>query len=261
MFAVGDDVFVAVTSFRGDTFLHIRRYQKYGTTYYPTREGVAMTPWQFHRLFSRSVPATQHDLDIALQLLFDNFKVESVDFNHFIFTRNSISKNGITVSKSINLMLNQWEKIQDHLDDILNVALDFKFREMHFKDVFESLADDVLDENLPSSLDVSNGTECVSRILYNVVCDLIKDHGGLINPVRFDNDIICETNSVMDFNNTALYLDVNDIAIHFREELWQTQTFLNLPPSRYVTIEFLKSVSLEKLIKKARQELCPPCDE
>ncbi|GFS93749.1 uncharacterized protein NPIL_236371 [Nephila pilipes] len=45
IFPIGDDVFVFSNTYYNSVSLHIRCFKKYGKTYYPTSEGIKLTPW------------------------------------------------------------------------------------------------------------------------------------------------------------------------------------------------------------------------
>ncbi|GFX63399.1 hypothetical protein TNCV_3620021 [Trichonephila clavipes] len=44
VFPIGDDVFVYASTYYDSVSVHIRRFKKYGTTYYPTPEGITLDP-------------------------------------------------------------------------------------------------------------------------------------------------------------------------------------------------------------------------
>ncbi|GFY23794.1 hypothetical protein TNCV_3535881 [Trichonephila clavipes] len=43
-FPIGDDVFVFASTYYDSVSVHIRRFKKYGKTYYPTHEGITLDP-------------------------------------------------------------------------------------------------------------------------------------------------------------------------------------------------------------------------
>ncbi|GFR24361.1 hypothetical protein TNCT_701091 [Trichonephila clavata] len=44
VFPIGDDVFVFASTYYDSVSVHIRRFKKYGKTYYPTPEGITLDP-------------------------------------------------------------------------------------------------------------------------------------------------------------------------------------------------------------------------
>ncbi|GFW88179.1 hypothetical protein TNCV_3500681 [Trichonephila clavipes] len=44
VFPIGDDVFVFASTYYDSVSVHIRRFKKYGKTYYPTSEGITLDP-------------------------------------------------------------------------------------------------------------------------------------------------------------------------------------------------------------------------
>ncbi|GFX61162.1 hypothetical protein TNCV_4565571 [Trichonephila clavipes] len=44
VFPIGDDVFVFASTYYDSVSVHIKRFKKYGKTYYPTPEGITTDP-------------------------------------------------------------------------------------------------------------------------------------------------------------------------------------------------------------------------
>ncbi|GFR12743.1 hypothetical protein TNCT_123641 [Trichonephila clavata] len=45
IFVIGNDAFVFTSTYYDYVSVHIRRFKKYGKTYYPTPEGITLVPW------------------------------------------------------------------------------------------------------------------------------------------------------------------------------------------------------------------------
>ncbi|GFQ97334.1 hypothetical protein TNCT_610531 [Trichonephila clavata] len=51
IFAIGNDVFVFASTYYDSVSVHIRRFKKYGKTYYPTPEGITLVPGGGDRIY------------------------------------------------------------------------------------------------------------------------------------------------------------------------------------------------------------------
>ncbi|GFV74911.1 uncharacterized protein TNCV_1041491 [Trichonephila clavipes] len=67
VFPIGDDVFVFASTYYDSVSVHIRRFKKYGKTYYPTPEGITLDPrWIEYIMRKKKVPETQEELPSGL---------------------------------------------------------------------------------------------------------------------------------------------------------------------------------------------------
>ncbi|GFV34828.1 hypothetical protein TNCV_1451321 [Trichonephila clavipes] len=76
VFPIGDDVFVFASSYYDSVSVHIRRFKKYGKTYYPTPEGITLDPrWIEYIMRKKKVPESLEELpQVDFSLLNDTFK-------------------------------------------------------------------------------------------------------------------------------------------------------------------------------------------
>ncbi|GFV01349.1 alpha-2 adrenergic receptor [Trichonephila clavipes] len=75
VFPIGDDVFVFTSTYYGSVSVHIKRFKKYGKTYYPTPEGITLDPrWIEYIMRKKKVPESLEELPSGLFLLNDTFK-------------------------------------------------------------------------------------------------------------------------------------------------------------------------------------------
>ncbi|GFW99333.1 hypothetical protein TNCV_3981571 [Trichonephila clavipes] len=63
VFPIGDDVFVFSSTYYDFVSIHIRRFKKYGKTYYPTPEGIILDPWWIEYIMrKKEVPESLKEL-------------------------------------------------------------------------------------------------------------------------------------------------------------------------------------------------------
>ncbi|GFY34503.1 uncharacterized transposon-derived protein F54H12.3 [Trichonephila clavipes] len=67
VFPIGDDVFVFSSTYYDSVSVHIRRFKKYGKTYYPTPEGITSDPrWIEYIMRKKKVPESLEELPSGL---------------------------------------------------------------------------------------------------------------------------------------------------------------------------------------------------
>ncbi|GFV34949.1 hypothetical protein TNCV_2097771 [Trichonephila clavipes] len=67
VFPIGDDVFVFANTYYDSVSVHIRRFKKYGKTYYPTPEGITLDPrWIEYIMRKKKVPESLEELPSGL---------------------------------------------------------------------------------------------------------------------------------------------------------------------------------------------------
>lgn len=232
--------------------MHVRRFKNHGETYYPTTEGVTMTPGFFEYVFRGEVPNSVQRLCYINWYLPDDCKVISYDFTNFTFMRKS---------RSIIITSEHWTIITEKLGDVLGIVVDYKFKNVNFLKEYEKCCEGNVNENLPASFDVSVGTQYVTELLVETVCDIIKRNQKMCSPEYYDDTEVVNNNSILELNSMMLDVTAHDIAQTFYENLWSHPRHLTLNPVEYVTIDFLKTVELNKVVRQARSVLLPPCDE
>ncbi|GFX02254.1 hypothetical protein TNCV_138301 [Trichonephila clavipes] len=67
VFPIGDDVFVFASTYYDSVSVHIRRFKKYGKSYYPTPEGITLDPrWIEYIMRKKKVLESQEELPSGL---------------------------------------------------------------------------------------------------------------------------------------------------------------------------------------------------
>ncbi|GFW87209.1 hypothetical protein TNCV_5125611 [Trichonephila clavipes] len=75
VFPIGDDVFVFASTYYDSVSVHIRRFKKYGKTYYPTPEGITLDPrWIEYIMRKRKCRNHWRNYQVDFSLLNDTFK-------------------------------------------------------------------------------------------------------------------------------------------------------------------------------------------
>lgn len=257
MFHIGDSVFVYPNTFRGDVHVHIRRFKKYGETFYPTKEGITLRPYWVDFIMNRpSLPQNPNDLKGSIFLPEEEIKIQSSDFENFTFTRFITKQGGEVVMKTITLSSSQWTQMMKQYDDITTVVLDHIYGSMDFLSAYKLWEEGVIEECLPDALDVSLGTQCLLDLLRDALSDCIKSQGGLKDPKLLAGEMWA--NRVETFNYAAFAVKVEDIANSFYCKLWSEKDFLLLSkPALYITKKFLTETRLQDLLREVRSILCP----
>ncbi|XP_054708481.1 uncharacterized protein LOC129218275 [Uloborus diversus] len=257
VFSLGGSVFVVPSTFRGKVQVHIRRYKKYGLSYYPTSEGVTLQPWWIEHIMGRKdLPQTDEDLGGSVLCPENQLKITSTDFIHFTFTRNFKTADSIVVSKSISISNVQWSVMLKSYNEIASFVLDHVFRSIDFLKAYSTFIDAPIQKDpLPSSLDVSLGTQYLTQLLENVICVILKENGMQEPEIRAEE---LWSNRVETFNSLAFSLDIVQIADYFYNKLFVEELFLTLKPIMYVTEMFFKNLRLDVVLRKVRDLLCPP---
>ena len=256
VFALGDFVFVTVTTFQGKVVIQVRRYAKYGKTYYPTREGVTLQPWWIEHIVGRKeLPQSAEDLRGGLYLPEDQITIQSSDLKTFTFSRIKQLFSGEKIVKSITITAAQWRQMMNQYKAISSVVLDHMYRCMDLMAAYQEMYDLPSDNDMPASLELSLATSYLEEALHTALCDYIKSIGGLKDPETKAEEVW--GNRVETFNAAALVIDAKELAHYFYDSLWQEQNFLTLKPAMYLTCNFFKNVQLSNVLNKVRNILCP----
>jgi len=244
-----------VSIFRGNVSVHIRKFQKYGNIFYPTKVGITLHPEWIPCIMDReNVPQTPQEIDAVNLLQKEQMKIDTVDFENFTFSRIRASQNDV---KTINLTSVQWSEMMRQYDDISTVVVDHIYAFMDFYTAYSNIEGVNIDQTLPSSLDISIGTQCLLEQLKNSIADCIKEKGGLKDPLIYAEELWA--NKIKSFNLAALTIDVVEIADSFYRKLWEDKDFLLLSkPALYITKDFLCNIKLQDVLKDVRNILCPP---
>ncbi|GFY74613.1 hypothetical protein TNIN_405491 [Trichonephila inaurata madagascariensis] len=88
VFPIGDDVFVFASTYYDSVSVHIRRFKKYGKTYYPTPEGITLDPrWIEYIMRKKKVPESLEDLPSGLFPPERHIQITIENFTDFTFKR------------------------------------------------------------------------------------------------------------------------------------------------------------------------------
>ncbi|GFW86211.1 hypothetical protein TNCV_4779231 [Trichonephila clavipes] len=160
IFPIGDDVFVFASTYYDSVSVHIRRFKKYGKTYYPTPEGITLDPrWIEYIMRKKKVPESLEELPSGL------FPPE----RHIQITK-------------------QWAEMIKKYGAIENAAIDNTFQCMDFLTAYKNFCESPIENTLPSSLDVSLGQQYLTQILKKSICSLLNEK-GLKQPQTFAEEL------------------------------------------------------------------------
>ncbi|GFX44447.1 uncharacterized protein TNCV_1394681 [Trichonephila clavipes] len=169
VFPIGDDVFVFVSTYYDSASVHIRRFKKYGKTYYPTPEGITLDPrWIEYIMRKKKVPESLEELPSGLFPPERHIQITSENFIDFTFKRIKYSPDKEPTFKEITISREQWAEMIKQYGAIENAAIDNMFQCMDFLTAYKTFCEGPIENTLPSSLDVSLGQQYLTQILKNL---------------------------------------------------------------------------------------------
>ncbi|GFW87254.1 hypothetical protein TNCV_4313771 [Trichonephila clavipes] len=108
VFPIGDDVFVFASTDYDSVSVHIRRFKKYGKTYYPTPEGRTLDPrWIEYITRKKKVPESLEELSSGLFPPERHIQITSENFIDFTFKRIKYGPDKETPFKDITISREQ----------------------------------------------------------------------------------------------------------------------------------------------------------
>ncbi|GFX41230.1 hypothetical protein TNCV_2219281 [Trichonephila clavipes] len=112
VFPIGDDVFVFASTYYDSASVHIRRFKKYGKTYYPTPEGITLDPrWIEYIMRKKKVPESLEELPSGLFPPERHIQITSENFIDFTFKRIKYSPDKEPTFKEITISREQWAEM------------------------------------------------------------------------------------------------------------------------------------------------------
>ncbi|GFW02003.1 uncharacterized transposon-derived protein F54H12.3 [Trichonephila clavipes] len=246
--SIGDDVFVFASTYYDSVSVHIRRFKKYGKTYYPTPEGITLDPrWIEYIMRKKKVPESLEELPSGLLPPERHIQITSENFIDFTLKRIKYSPDKEPTFKEITISREQWAEMIKKYGAIENAAIDSMFQCMDFLTAYKPFCEGPIENTLPSSLDVSLGQQYLTQILKKSICRLLNEK-GLKQPQTFAEELW--GNREETFNSYVSSLEANEIADCFYNNLFENEHFLLLKSVHYVTQEFLKKSSLGYYFKR-----------
>ncbi|GFW98977.1 hypothetical protein TNCV_1781961 [Trichonephila clavipes] len=168
VFPIGDDVFVFASTYYDSVSVHIRRFKKYGKTYYPTPEGITLDPrWIEYIMRKKKVPESLKELPSGLFPPERHIQITSENFIDFTFKRIKYGLDKEPTFKEITISREQWVEMIKKYGAIENAAIDNMFQCMDFLTAYKTFCEGPIENTLPS-LDVSLGQEYLTQILKNL---------------------------------------------------------------------------------------------
>ncbi|GFT97347.1 uncharacterized protein TNCV_243711 [Trichonephila clavipes] len=249
VFPIGDDVFVFASTYYDSASVHIRRFKKYGKTYYPTPEGITLDPrWIEYIMRKKKVPESLEELPSGLFPPERHIQITSENFIDFTFKRIKYGPDKEPTFKEITISREQWAEMIEKYGAIENAAIDNMFQCMDFLTAYKTFCEGPIENTLPSSLDVSLGQQYLTQILKKSICSLLNEK-GLKQPQTFAEELW--GNREETFNSYVSSLEANEIADCFYHNFLKMNTFIvkicNL------TQEFLKNL-LDIILRENRRD-------
>ncbi|GFQ89556.1 hypothetical protein TNCT_36381 [Trichonephila clavata] len=166
IFAVGNDNFVFASTYYDSVSVHIRRFKKYGKTYYLTPEGITLVPgWIEYIMRKKKVPESSEELPSGLFPLERHIQITSENFVDFTYKRIKYGPDEEPTFKEIMISREQWAEMIEKYGAIGNAVIDNTFQCIDFLTAYKTFCDGPIENALPFSLDVSLGQRYLTQSL------------------------------------------------------------------------------------------------
>ncbi|GFU78674.1 hypothetical protein TNCV_2302851 [Trichonephila clavipes] len=130
---IGDNVFVFASTYYNSVSVHIRRFKKYGKTYYPAPEGITLDPrWIEYIMRKKKVPESLEVLPSGLFPPERHIQITSENFIDFTFKRIKYGPDKEPTFKEITISREQWAEMIEKYGAIENAVIDKMFQCMDF---------------------------------------------------------------------------------------------------------------------------------
>lgn len=282
MFPLGEDVFISTSMFKDRLLVNMRRYNKYnGEKYYPTKEGVTLTPYQFIHLVNSSFlrakstikekndslyeyfinlptlidPVTVYsDTSVGIQDKDKSQNIVVIEFSETVLLKKTTTcRSGNTYTTSLTLSDEQWDKIFSLREFLLDNLHSLKYSSLDFKKMFEEM------HSVPLSAPEDDGTitEILKYLLRTEIYILLAHHKDLSNPMEVSRDEL-SNNSHLHFYEATMNLKPCNIVKNFyntvKNKTHHPVSGKNL--LNFVTAHFLQSIDLVEILQIARNDFC-----
>ncbi|GFU51759.1 hypothetical protein TNCV_1202951 [Trichonephila clavipes] len=195
----------------------------------------------------KKVPESLEELPSGLFPSERHFQITSENFIDFTFQHIKYGPDKEPTFKEMTISREQWAEMIEKYGAIENAAIDNMFQCMDFLTAYKTFCKGPIENELPSSLDVSLGQEYLMQILEKSICSLMNQK-GLKQPQTFAEELW--GNREETFNSYVSSLEANEIADCFYNNLFENEHFLLLKPVHYVTQEFFKNLRLDIILRE-----------
>ncbi|GFQ77861.1 hypothetical protein TNCT_643171 [Trichonephila clavata] len=169
IFAIRNDVFVFASTYYDSISVHIRRFKKYGKTYYPTPEGITFVPgWMEYIMRKKKVPESLEELPSGLFPPERHIQITSENFVDFTFKRIKYGPDEEPTFKEIMISREQWAEMIEKYGAIGNAVIDNMFQCIDFLTAYKTFCDGPIENALLFSLDISLGKRYLTQILKKI---------------------------------------------------------------------------------------------
>lgn len=251
-YMLGGQVLAQVSSFKGLVLVHLRKYNFFKTTWYPTKEGVAMNESAFDRLIAVSYKivygwdygTSPEDITIS-----DEIKATVHPKERTVEIKKTRSFQDVTTQTSILLTRNQWDILIDKLNEIRLSKLGHNLNNQDLVSCYEEYIT-FTNPREPTAEENKQMMDCV----HDAFCTLLEKKGELkvVSYCLKTND----HNSLEDFVSAIGSIRMYDFIDELESALTNAVCFAKKPRIHtLVSRDFLKSVNFLKVITEARRRL------
>lgn len=206
-FPLGDDVFVSCKVFKKRVLVHIRRYKKFGEKFYPSTEGVTISPFHLSRMLNCEPLKTKNFNDksfvdyftdvpmkppsdpisiISDTLLsiqdeyFGNEILFELDGNCIVIKKEITCRSGRTYTNKVSVNHEQWENLFSMGDTIMTCILQEKYHHISFKELFELASGTVAPDGAPDCPTSEELEASLHYMLKTSFFDVIAEISGMV---------------------------------------------------------------------------------
>lgn len=247
--------------------IHIREFNKYGDTYYPSYNGLTLQPEQFTVCFKHGPPTSIFDIaeiNLALESVNPDTKREfyilMADDGKYSLTKETTCRSGRVYKWPIDITFSQWRAIQKVEDDVITSFIAIKYKSRDLLETFKTVSKCVIPVEKPlDNFEYAAAESKMNNILTIVLYKNIGEKKGIKPPIRIGDETIelSELVSVKDFNESCLYLNVVSVVRDFEKELIASKNYHSRQSlMEFLSEQYLKNIHLDVCIEHARKDFC-----
>lgn len=285
-FPLGNDIFISCSFFNKQVLIHIRRYKKCGEKYYPSTDGVTLSPFQFSILLGceplktkcfRENPLVDYFIEtpfispsdpvsiisetqLSIKDEYDTKEIlfQLLDDSSITIKREITCRSGRTYTRAVTVSSEQWETLLSIGDTVMCSALREKYRRVSFRQLFELVSKTSVPYQAPECASMDEVRSSLNYMVKSAFCDVIAKRNGLVNPLHTLDETLLATNTVESFNASVMDLRPYFVAEAFHEKICQFpfNPVYNQKMLSFVTRQFLNSVNVSNMIEIAREAFC-----
>ncbi|XP_042911397.1 uncharacterized protein [Parasteatoda tepidariorum] len=261
-YPIGEDLFVLASTYNKKSAIHIRRFNRYGDSYYPSEYGITLQPEQYNACFCHDPPTCIFgiaDINMALEEIppanpREKFYVLMNDEGKYLLVDEYTCRSDRVYKHETEISFKQWRELQKCRDSVTLGYINLKYRSVDFLNIFQESTHQQCPV-VPKNSDINEAgpvmKDCLKIVLYKHI-RLKKGLKPVDRSADFLDQVVC---SVHDFNESCLDLHVENIALDFNNELSERRLFRQYLKD-FLCEAFLREIKLDTLLTAAKNDFC-----